>query len=450
MKRFLRQYQILLILALMTLQDGYITTMESLQEEKNIQSKREKLMAALIKAVERGETSKVQFLIKQNLPIDKQDPLYGTTPLMRAASAGHTEIVKILIESGADLDLKDVYNNTALFLAVINNKDINTAKALIDAGADVNIHGDWRQTGYRKEYIGGKPVLNVAIERSNVELIPILVNAAANLDAKDLFGKTAFDKAQANPNPLVLKTLHDSIKEYEIQQKLLKEQEDVAKNKKRKLTQISENIAYHPNDPAAAFAQRELKADGEPIKRAIFTTDSNLKKILIGLINDEKKGMSIAIYTFTEPDIAQAVINAQKRGVQIEVIADGSQADCIGSTLLKLIDSGIPVYIWRHERTQAIMHNKFALFDSTLNGHTLVWTGSYNFTKAASIANQENVLVLEDSNLMTDYRKEFAHLKEQSTNYSFSQEVPSRQEDPSCQEGSIWQEVPSSQESSNF
>ena len=62
----------------------------------------------------------------------------------------------------------------------------------------------------------------------------------------------------------------------------------------------------------------------------------------------------------------------------------------------------------------AIMHHKFALFDESGSGEPVVWTGSFNFTRAASRHNEENALILRGGNLAQQFARRFATMKERS------------------------------------
>ena len=103
----------------------------------------------------------------------------------------------------------------------------------------------------------------------------------------------------------------------------------------------------------------------------------------------------VQAYSFTSTPIAQALVNAKRRGVQVRVLLDSAQrsdkyseADFLkNNDILTLIDA-------RH----GIAHNKIAIVDGYL-----VLTGSFNFTKAAEEKNAENLLVLNDPVLAKHY-----------------------------------------------
>lgn len=100
-------------------------------------------------------------------------------------------------------------------------------------------------------------------------------------------------------------------------------------------------------------------------------------------------------YSFTSAAIAQALVNAHKRGVAVQVILDKGQRTERYSSADFLAHAGIPTFI---EARHAIAHNKIMIIDGAV-----VVTGSFNFTKAAENNNAENLLVIQDSGLAERY-----------------------------------------------
>ena len=83
-------------------------------------------------------------------------PFGGLTPLLFAAREGCAACVAALLEGGADPDFASPRNVTALFLA-IDNSHMDAAKVLIEAGANVNKWDWW-----------GRTPLYAAVDQSNV------------------------------------------------------------------------------------------------------------------------------------------------------------------------------------------------------------------------------------------------------------------------------------------
>lgn len=185
-------------------------------------------------------------------------------------------------------------------------------------------------------------------------------------------------------------------------------------------------VAYKINEwqsPAYQAAQ-VLVDDTSQIRRALFSPDDNVQELLITLINEEKQQIMAAAYSFTDEDIAHALIDARDRGVDVQVIVDGSNGITSYSKVSLLIKHQIPVWIYPSVRTDnrkrtdkpnqkitGIMHNKFMLFKQSLLGRPILWTGSFNFTRSAQVRNQENVIVLDDPKLIAKYKVQFDRLK---------------------------------------
>lgn len=152
-------------------------------------------------------------------------------------------------------------------------------------------------------------------------------------------------------------------------------------------------------------------------KQAFFSPDDNVQEILIWLINQEKKSIKIAIFSFTDGKIAHALIDAVARGVKVEVIVDVSGLRDKFSKIEMLRDNGVKVTVYDPRNTTVynnIMHHKFVIFENNVGAKSLLWTGSYNFTKSATLNNQENVLVLDEIHLIQKYAQQFELIKERT------------------------------------
>lgn len=110
----------------------------------------------------------------------------------------------------------------------------------------------------------------------------------------------------------------------------------------------------------------------------------------------KENSLLIQAYSFTDPDIQRAVIEAFKRGVDVRVIVDKSQVGEKYTAATFLKHAGIPVVI---DKDPAIAHNKVMIFNQTS-----VFTGSFNFTRSAQDRNAENGIVIHgDPNIVKAY-----------------------------------------------
>jgi phosphatidylserine/phosphatidylglycerophosphate/cardiolipin synthase-like enzyme len=106
-----------------------------------------------------------------------------------------------------------------------------------------------------------------------------------------------------------------------------------------------------------------------------FSPNGGCENAVINQINKARSQILVAIYTFTEEEIAQALVNAKKNGIGIEVLMDKTQASGAYAKGVFLASKGIPV---RYSTGQGLMHNKFAVIDTLI-----VITGSFNWASAA-------------------------------------------------------------------
>ncbi|OPZ80487.1 MAG: Phospholipase D precursor [bacterium ADurb.Bin429] len=73
---------------------------------------------------------------------------------------------------------------------------------------------------------------------------------------------------------------------------------------------------------------------------------------------------------------------------------------------MQLVSSGADV---RVKRGAGVMHHKVIIIDGGI-----VITGSYNFTRSASLRNDENLIIISDPETATRYAAEFAKIFNQS------------------------------------
>jgi phosphatidylserine/phosphatidylglycerophosphate/cardiolipin synthase-like enzyme len=152
-----------------------------------------------------------------------------------------------------------------------------------------------------------------------------------------------------------------------------------------------------------------------PTISVFFSPDDDVNKALLDLINKETKSIKIAVFVFTDPQIADAVMAAQQRGVQIEVIIDPSHLKDRYSKIALLQKQKIVVFEYNpdyiKDKRSNLMHHKFAVFGCEDLNSACVWTGSFNFTQAAGKRNQENALIIADARTVKQYLDQFEKMK---------------------------------------
>jgi phosphatidylserine/phosphatidylglycerophosphate/cardiolipin synthase-like enzyme len=149
-------------------------------------------------------------------------------------------------------------------------------------------------------------------------------------------------------------------------------------------------LALAPAVPAVAQSST-LQARGTV--QVAFSPWDDAEGLVVGAIRQAKKQILVQAYSFTSRTIANALIAARRRGVEVRVIADSEQAQTNeGTRIAELVAAGVTVLL---DSGFQSAHSKVMLIDSG-EDHPAVLTGSYNWTYAAQYRNAENLLILKD------------------------------------------------------
>ena len=147
----------------------------------------------------------------------------------------------------------------------------------------------------------------------------------------------------------------------------------------------------------------------------LFSPDDKIENHLIKEIDSAKNSIFAAVFMITNKKIANAISNAQKRGVAVQIITDAMNAESCYSKACLLEESGVEVFVFspristKPKRFGGLMHNKFAIFDNKK-----LWTGSFNWTHSANWSNQENVILTTKKEVCEKFLVKFEQLRERS------------------------------------
>ena len=214
---------------------------ELLAEFKKIKTEKRFNEMAMAYAAKEGDVRLVDYLIRAGVDMERRVPLLSPaasrlllyserlrqaprTVLMIASAEGHLAVVDLLIKAGAHVDALTVYDETAL-ITVCKSKNMDIVNLLIDNGANLfsktadlrtvlmqasfygltdlvariisNIPPDRPQhvRNYlnQREDINQKTALMLACEgeHKDKDIVRLLIDNGADVDAKDDNGKTA-------------------------------------------------------------------------------------------------------------------------------------------------------------------------------------------------------------------------------------------------------------------
>jgi phosphatidylserine/phosphatidylglycerophosphate/cardiolipin synthase-like enzyme len=125
-----------------------------------------------------------------------------------------------------------------------------------------------------------------------------------------------------------------------------------------------------------------------------FTPWDNAEGLIVDGIRRARHQILVQAFSFTSRALANALMAARRRGVDVQVMADREQTfSGESSRIPELAQAGIPVML---EVRYQSAHNKVMVIDAGTADAAVV-TGSYNWTYAAQNKNAENVLILRSN-----------------------------------------------------
>ena len=144
-----------------------------------------------------------------------------------------------------------------------------------------------------------------------------------------------------------------------------------------------------------------LNVGGTQIE-VFFSPDDGTIERLIELVLDAQDEVLFMAFSFTDDDLAQAILDRASEGVVVGGVLDKSQTlSNTGEEYTHLLENGIDV---RLDGNRHGMHHKVIIIDKRI-----VITGSYNFSNTR---NDEKTLILHSSEIAEIYVEEFDRIWE--------------------------------------
>ena len=163
-------------------------------EEPNFGESQKMKLTQLSMAVATGDLEAAKQLLDEGLDVNADLDGAGITPIMQAEKAS---MVKLLLDAGADVKKTDVRGWNCLHHAATRNGETLAIGLLIKAGADVN---QKNADGEAPLHLSRLLFTEAISPEWGRNLLPILVNAGANIDEPDNMGQTLLHCAATNDN----------------------------------------------------------------------------------------------------------------------------------------------------------------------------------------------------------------------------------------------------------
>jgi phosphatidylserine/phosphatidylglycerophosphate/cardiolipin synthase-like enzyme len=132
-----------------------------------------------------------------------------------------------------------------------------------------------------------------------------------------------------------------------------------------------------------------------------FCPVDNCRQAILDQINAAQSEIHMTMYSLTDDAVGDALVAAANRGVDIAVYLELGQISKY-SEASKLVAAGIPV---RQDTNSAYMHNKYVIIDGQI-----VMTGSVNYSGNGFDENNENLIIIRNTEIASKYNTDFNRL----------------------------------------
>ncbi|MCB1889897.1 MAG: hypothetical protein KDH20_19990 [Rhodocyclaceae bacterium] len=135
---------------------------------------------------------------------------------------------------------------------------------------------------------------------------------------------------------------------------------------------------------------------------AWFSPGDDCREAVRRALRRARAEVCICVFTISDDRISEAILETHRRGVSVRILTDNDKRYDAGSDIDRLRRAGIPI---AEDSSPAHMHHKFALYDGRV-----LHTGSFNWTRSASRANEENLLQTGDPAAVAPFADRFERL----------------------------------------
>lgn len=134
-----------------------------------------------------------------------------------------------------------------------------------------------------------------------------------------------------------------------------------------------------------------------------FAPEDDVEDHIVAALKNAKQSVYFAAFTFTSDPISQTLIDLSHSGLTIEGVYEKRQVSAGSDQSYNLLTAAkLPVLLDGNRYT---LHDKYMVIDQQV-----VITGSFNYTKAANTENDENLLILHNSDIASQYYQDWQKL----------------------------------------
>ncbi len=155
-----------------------------------------------------------------------------------------------------------------------------------------------------------------------------------------------------------------------------------------------------PRAPSTPSTQWAI-LDGTAVQ-VLFSAEDHAVSNLIALVNDAQTSIRFLAFSFTDYPLAQAMIDRAAAGVDVQGVYETFGSSSPRAELKTFYCANVPV---RQDGNSSFLHDKIIIIDDGI-----VVTGSLNFSSSADEDNEENVVILDNTEIAALYLQEYEKL----------------------------------------
>ena len=163
--------------------------------------------------------------------------------------------------------------------------------------------------------------------------------------------------------------------------------------------QMFNDGSFHRSKKKLRKQDIRTKIDGQTIELFFSPQGFAMYRGVIPLIQEARESIDVSMFYLTHKNVSRELVSAHNRGVDVRVIIDATSATNGYSKHSYLRENGIQVKV---EDWGGKMHMKSAIIDGK---HLIL--GSMNWTSAGESKNDENTLIVRNSNDSQAYQSFF-------------------------------------------
>lgn len=302
--------------------------------------------------------------------------------------------------------IKDLINNTAKTLDIAIY-DFDPSPEIISA-LDTAIKKGVKIRVIHDETPDGKKIIQIS---EKIDLRNLNYKSDLNLNEKNLTSMLMHNKFIISDSKRVItgsvNFTNRDLSGFNANNILVIESEELAKLYESEFNQMFEG-SFHTQKVKNEL-NNHVKVSASAVSVYFSPQDKTIDTSIIPLINNAKKYIYIPIFVITHKNMCEALINAQKRGVDVRIILDATSIRARHSTHKYLRDNGVKL---KTENYAGKMHIKSIIIDDKY-----VITGSMNFSNSGENKNDENTIIIENTELAKFYRGYFDFLWKKIPDY---------------------------------